>query len=83
MKRKLIQRNKKKIDKLRKAAGWFPFELYMSDCYSAQALEEDAFYRMWDKEIRTKENRMNGSFEAWFGFAPSRYCVGRKGKIQK
>ena len=83
MKRKLIKRNKKKIDKLRKAAGWFPFELYMSDCYSAQALEEEAFFWKMEKEVRTKVNRMNGSFEAWFGFAPSRYCVGRKGKIQK
>lgn len=81
MKRKLIKRNKIKVNKLRKAAGDWPFYLYMWDLYSTQSLEEAAYYKQWNKDIRSKVNRMNGSFEAWFGYAPSRYCVGRKGKI--
>lgn len=81
MKRKLIKQNKERINKLRKAAGDWPLDLHMYDLYSPQSLEEDTYYKKWNKDIRSKFNRMNGSFEAWFGFAPSRYCVGRKGKI--
>lgn len=83
MKRKLIKRNNIRINKLIQHANGWPLNLYMYDLYSSQMIEEDKYYAMMNKQVRTKKSRMSGEFEDWMGYAPSRYCVGRKGKINK
>lgn len=83
MKRKLIKKNKQFWKKfIDESEGW-PIGIRFYDYYSPQMLVEDKYYRDMNKEARTKKSRVSGFYTEWFGEEPSRYCVGRKGKIIK
>lgn len=83
MKRKLIKKNKQFWKKFIDESNGWPIGIRFYDYYSKQMVMEDNYYIKMNKEHRTKESRKNGFYEAFTGEKPSRYCVGRKGKISK
>lgn len=81
MKRKLIKRNKAFLSKCIKDAKGWPLNLFLYDRYSKQAVWEERYYRKLRKESYTKQGRINGLYLMWHDKAPSRICVGLKGKL--
>ncbi len=76
MKRKVKAKYIKQINYLIKLGNGWPLAIMIGDRRSSYN-EECRYYKWYDKYSRTKQGRIDGSYEDNFGHPPSRFSHGK------